>query len=58
MTERRNVLEDYRRIFGEEPDAPGAIALAIDTNDTHTTAEAVVGAIRFTGLLDDASSAK
>jgi hypothetical protein len=47
VTERRNVLEDYRRIFGEEPEAPGAIALSIDTNDTHTTAEAVVGAIRF-----------
>ena len=48
VTERRNVLEDYRRIFGEEPEAPGAIALSIDTNDTHTTAEAVVGVIRFT----------
>lgn len=45
VTERRNVLEDYRRIFGEEP---GAIALSIDTNDTHTTAETVVGTIQFT----------
>jgi DUF3047 family protein len=48
VTERRNVLEDYRRIFGEEPDSPGAIALAIDTNDTHTRAESFMGPIRFT----------
>jgi hypothetical protein len=48
VTERRNVLEDYRRIFGEEPAAPGAIALSIDTNDTHTTAESFFGPIRFT----------
>jgi hypothetical protein len=48
VTERRNVLEDYRRIFGEEPDALGAIALSIDTNDTHTTAESLMGPIRFT----------
>jgi hypothetical protein len=48
VTERRNVLEDYRRIFGEEPEAPGAIALSIDTNDTHTRAESVMGPIRFT----------
>jgi Protein of unknown function (DUF3047) len=48
VTERRNVLEDYRRIFGEEPEAPGAIALSIDTNDTHTRAESFMGPIRFT----------
>jgi hypothetical protein len=48
VIERRNVLEDYRRIFGEEPDAPGAIALSIDTNDTHTRAESLIGSIRFT----------
>ena len=48
VTQRRNVLEDYRRIFGEEPEAPGAIALAIDTNDTHTRAESFMGPIRFT----------
>lgn len=46
VTERRNVLEDYRRVFGEEPDAPGAIALSIDTNDTHTRAESFMGLIR------------
>ena len=48
LTERRNVLEDYRRIFGEEPEDPRALALSIDTNDTHSEAEALVGRIAFT----------
>lgn len=34
MSERRNVLEDYRRIFGEEPAAVGAIAIMTDSDDT------------------------
>lgn len=48
LTERRNVLEDYRRIFGEEPEGPRALALSIDTNDTHSEAEALIGRIAFT----------
>jgi len=48
ITERRNVAADYRRIFGEMPPAPGVIALSIDTNDTRSYAESVVGAIAFT----------
>jgi len=48
LTERRNVYEDYRRIFGEDPEDPRAIALSIDTNDTHSTAEALIGRIVFT----------
>jgi hypothetical protein len=47
ITERRNVADDFRRIFGEEPDPPGAVSLSIDSNDTHTAAEAVFGAIAF-----------
>ena len=47
LTERRNVAEDYRRIFGEEPDQPGAVSLSIDSNDTHSSAEALFGAIAF-----------
>ncbi|BCR05937.1 hypothetical protein DESUT3_30060 [Desulfuromonas versatilis] len=39
VQERRNVLEDYRRIFGEEPPAVGAIAVMSDTDNT---GEAVV----------------
>jgi Protein of unknown function (DUF3047) len=48
LTERRNVLEDYRQAFGEDPEDPRAIALSIDTNDTHSTAELLVGRILFT----------
>jgi hypothetical protein len=47
ITERRNVAEDYRRIYGEEPEDAGAVALSIDTNDTRSAAEALFGAIAF-----------
>ena len=47
LTERRNVVEDYRKIYGEEPDNPGAVSIAIDSDDTHSTAEALFGAIVF-----------
>jgi hypothetical protein len=48
VTERRNVAEDFRKIFGEAPDAPGAVSISIDSNDTHSTAESYVGALTFT----------
>jgi hypothetical protein len=47
LDERRNIVADHRRIFGEAPTAPGAIALSIDTNDTRSTAEALFGRIAF-----------
>jgi hypothetical protein len=48
VTETRNVLEDYQRIHGGAPDVqPGAIAIGIDTNDTHTRAESYIGHILF-----------
>ena len=47
ITERRNVVEDYRRIHGEAPDNPGALALSIDSNDTQSSAEGLIGSIRF-----------
>lgn len=34
VTERHNVLEDYRRIFGEEPPAVGALVIMSDSDDT------------------------
>jgi len=40
QTARRNVLEDYRKLFGEEPPSVGAIALMTDTDNTGTSAEA------------------
>lgn len=47
LTERRNVVEDYRKIYGEEPDNPGGVSIAIDSDDTNSTAEALFGAIVF-----------
>lgn len=46
-TERRSIPGDYRAVFGEDPDNPRAIALSIDTNDTHSSAEARFGRIAF-----------
>jgi hypothetical protein len=48
LTERRNVADDYRQIFSEEPDDPGAVAISIDSNDTRSVAESFLGRIRFT----------
>ena len=35
------------RIYGEAPDDPAVLSIAIDSNDTNSTAEAMIGAIRF-----------
>jgi Protein of unknown function (DUF3047) len=43
--ERHDVAADYRRIYGEAPPRPGAIALSIDTNDTRASAVARFGRI-------------
>jgi hypothetical protein len=47
LTESRNVREDFKKIYGEEPTDPLVVSLAIDSNDTHTSAEAFFGPIRF-----------
>jgi hypothetical protein len=47
LTERRNVLEDFKKIYGADPDGPAAVSLAIDSNDTNSTAESFVGALLF-----------
>jgi hypothetical protein len=47
FTEQRNVREDFKKIYGEEPENPGALVLSIDSNDTHTQAESFVGALAF-----------
>ncbi len=47
VTEARNVREDFKRIYGEEPDNPAAVSIGIDTNDTRSEAEALVGRIAF-----------
>jgi hypothetical protein len=48
ITERRNVVEDFRRIYGEAPDNPTALSLAIDSDDTRSSAESFIGPTLFT----------
>jgi len=47
ITETRNVYEDYKRIYGEEPGELGAVSIAIDSNDTKSSAESYIGKILF-----------
>jgi hypothetical protein len=48
ITERRNVVEDFRRIYGEAPDNPNALSLSIDSDDTHSSADSLIGPAVFT----------
>lgn len=45
VTEERNVYEDYRTLFGEDPPAIGAVALMTDTDNTGAEAVAYYGDI-------------
>jgi hypothetical protein len=47
MRFRRNVLEDYRRIFGEEPGDIVAVGVMTDSDDTRQQARALYGDITF-----------
>jgi hypothetical protein len=47
LTEQRNLREDFRQIYGETPEGPAGVSLSIDSNDTHSTAEAFMGPIVF-----------
>ncbi len=47
ITERRNLAEDFRKIYEEEPDDPGAVSISIDSDDTKSSAEAFIGTILF-----------
>lgn len=46
-TEVRDVYADYQRIYGEEPGVLRAVSVAIDSDDTGSSAEAYMGAIVF-----------
>ena len=48
LTESRNVADDFKRIYGEAPEDPGAVSIAIDSNDTGSEAASFVGEILFT----------
>jgi hypothetical protein len=48
VTETRNVLEDYKKIYGEAPaEDVGGISILIDSNDTSSSAESYFGEILF-----------
>jgi len=47
MQERRNVLQDYRDLFGEEPPQVGGVTLMIDSDDTKSTAESYFDILHF-----------
>ena len=45
ITEERNVYEDYKRAFGEEPPMISGVAIMTDTDNTGESAEAYYGDI-------------
>lgn len=45
VTEERDILADFRRVFGEDPPEAGAIAVMTDTDNTGTEATAWYGDI-------------
>ena len=48
ITETRNVCEDYKKIYGEEPEEKiEAVSIGIDSDDTRSRAEGSVGEIVF-----------
>ena len=49
ITEKRNVVDDYRKVFGSEAPRVGGIALMIDTDDTLSNAESYFASVEFNG---------
>ena len=47
ITEHRDVREDFKRIYGEEPEDPGGVYFGIDSDDVKGTAESYMGRIVF-----------
>jgi Protein of unknown function (DUF3047) len=47
LTERRNVRDDFKKIYGEDPDEPAIVSFGIDSDDVKGTAESFMGAILF-----------
>jgi hypothetical protein len=47
LTERRNIYEDYRMLFGEDPPSAFAIAIMTDTDNTGESAVAFYDDIRI-----------
>ena len=47
LEEKRNLLEDFRKCFGEDPPKAGAVAIMTDTDNTGEQAVAWYGPIRL-----------
>lgn len=47
VTERRNLVEDFTKVYGEAPDNPAAVSVAIDSNDTESSSESFIATIEF-----------
>ena len=47
ITEKRNVMDDYRMVFGSAAPKVGGIALMIDSDDTLTNAESYFAKVEF-----------
>lgn len=47
IIEQRNVVEDFKKIYGAEPENPGVVSISIDSDDTRSSAEAFVGPLLF-----------
>ena len=56
VAEQRDVLADYRRLFGEEPGKIAAIALMTDTDNTGLSARAWYGDIWFSATAHEADN--
>lgn len=50
VSEQRDILADYRRMFGEEPPLAGAVAIMTDTDNTGAEASAWYGEITLSTL--------
>ena len=47
VTEKRNVYEDYKRLFGKEPPKVGGVAFYINSQHTQSSAESFLDDIYF-----------
>ena len=52
VTEERNVYEDYKKAFGEEPTNISGVAIMTDTDNTKESATAYFGDIAFKKSLE------
>lgn len=47
FAEKRNIYEDYKRLFNEDPPKVGKVSVMTDSDDTKSAAEAFMGDIFF-----------